>query len=708
MPSNATVQAISQAYHRIRSSMPGFRERQSQKRMIWEVAKALGGEQEHHILAIEAPTGTGKSLGYLLGGIPVAREREAPLVIATATITLQEQILHQDLPKLAEHGGIETKACVAKGRGRYVCPRNLNALLAESEHSGEGRQQELAPDVLGSAAWVRAPREGEVANLKAMHEALRQGNWQGDLDDWEQLPLAPDLHSMLTSTPHSCTGRRCASFFGCPVYMARERMREAELVIANHDLLLADLQLGEEGGGVVLPDPAASLYVIDEGHRFAPKAVRCFAYASKVQAAREWINDGQGTVQAIRALLGTQPQEQQLSDSIGELLSETYSVLQEVDEFLQHNYAADPEEQLWRFRAGRAPQEMREIAYRVAVPAQRLRDELDRFAAKIEAALDSERINSSELEQQLPSLGFLRERAGNLASTWGLMSTADEGDAPPVARWVERHEGKTGQGDHQVSAAPVSVAEGLASRFWQRCLGAVITSATLTALGKFDRLRMDLGLAADERVAVGRLPSPFDYSSSLLSVPAMRTDPKAGRAHTEEVIEQLSELLRTDEAALVLFTSRSRMEYAAQALPKRLRALLQCQGERSREATLRHHRQAVDAGEGSILFGLAAMAEGVDLPGAYCDHVIIERIPFSVPSDPVEATRSEWLEDRGERSFNVISLPDASLRLVQACGRLVRSETDQGRITILDRRIVSKSYGKALLNALPPFSREIE
>ncbi|MCG5548455.1 ATP-dependent DNA helicase DinG [Halorhodospira halochloris] len=708
MPSKETIQLIADAYHSIRATMPGFRERESQRRMIWEVAKALDGEHDHQILAVEAPTGTGKSLGYLLGGIPVAREREVALVIATATITLQEQILNQDLPKLAEYAGLEVKACVAKGRGRYVCPRNLKALLDESEHNDEGRQQALAPEVLGSAAWSRPPREGEIDNLNAMLDALKEGEWQGDLDEWPNPPASPDLYNMITSTPHSCTGRRCADFFSCPVYQARERMREAEVVIANHDLLLADLQLGDEGGGVVMPNPAESLYVIDEGHRFASKAVRRFAVSAKVQAAREWINDGLRTVQEIRGLLSSEPQEQQLSDSVGELLREVHEVLQDVDEFLQHNYTADEDEDLWRFRAGRAPEEVVAIAQRVAKPAQRLQADLDKLAEKLDAAMSSERVNVSELEKHLPRLGFLRERADNLATTWGLMSTADEDDKPPVARWIERHEGKTGQGDHLISAAPVSVAGDLAVRFWQRCLGAVITSATLTALGKFDRLRRDLGLEADERVAVGRLPSPFDYSSSLLSVPAMRTDPKDGREHTNEVIEQLKELLRSDEAALVLFTSRSRMEHVAESLPKRLRALIQCQGERSREAMLRHHRQAIDAGEGSILFGLASMAEGVDLPGAYCDHVIIERIPFSVPSEPVEATRREWLEDRGERPFYSVSLPDASLRLVQACGRLVRSETDQGRITILDRRIVSKSYGKALINSLPPFTRDVQ
>ncbi len=706
MPDPATTEHIADAYRRVRASMPGFREREAQKRMIWEVGKALDGAQAHRLLAIEAPTGTGKSLGYLLGGVPVARARGLPLVIATATVTLQEQILRQDLPKLAEHAGLAVDATVAKGRGRYLCPRDLHELLGQPAEAGA--QQALGGDVLGSAHWPRAPRAGEPERLQAMAEALAAGRWSGDLDAWPD-GVADDLRPVITSTSLSCSGRRCAYFQECPVYAARDRVARAEVVVTNHDLLLADLQLGEGQGGVLLPRPDQALYVIDEGHHLAAKAVQRFATSSRVQGALSWLEEGEGVAVELAAVLpeaeGEPPDA--AAQRIQERLAEVGSALREADAFLQHNYQPGPDGERWRFRAGHAPEAVRTVAAQVAGPAEQLCGELEAFAERADRALEAQRGDTSEIERHLPRLGFLRERAQNLATTWRTLGAQEAAGASPVARWIQRQAGEAGGTDHLVAVSPVSVADALAERLWQRCAGAVITSATLTALGRFDHLRGELGLPGDERLRLGRLPSPFDYGRSRLRVPAMRTDPRDAEAHLAEVCELLPQILDPGEAALALFTSRDRMERVAQALPEALRERLQCQGERAREAMLERHRQAVDAGRGSILFGLASLAEGVDLPGRYCDHVLIERIPFGVPTEPVAATLSEWLEDQQRRPFLELGLPQASLRLTQACGRLVRSEDDRGRITILDRRVATKPYGKDLLDALPPFRREL-
>ncbi|ABM61144.1 ATP-dependent DNA helicase DinG [Halorhodospira halophila] len=711
MPEPDITDTIATAYRRVRDEMPGFREREAQKRMIWEVAKAFDADHPHRLLAIEAPTGTGKSLSYLLGGVPVARSRDLPLVIATATVGLQEQILHQDLPKLARYAGIEVDATVAKGRGRYLCPRNLNELVGQSGQAESGAQQALAGEVLGTARWPRPPQPGEPEQLQAMAEALDGERWGGDLDEWAD-GVADDLRPMITSTSHSCSGRRCAHFEGCPVYAARDRVARAEVVITNHDLLLADLQLGEEQGGVLLPPPEQALYVIDEGHHLAAKAVQRFAASARVQAARTWLEEGEGVATDTAAVLpddtaGEPPDAE--AQRLQERLSEVAAALQEADTFLQHNYRADAEGERWRFRAGQAPDPVRELAGRVADPARGLHEALQAFTDRVYSALEAQRGDTQELERQLPRLGFLRERAANLATTWQLLGEQEAAGVPPVARWVERQAESDGAVDHRVSVSPVSVAGELARRLWDRCAGAVITSATLRALGRFDHLRSDLGLPEDDAlISQGWLPSPFDYSRSLLHVPALRSDPRNAEAHLAEVCQWLPELLDPYEAALVLFTSRQRMERVAQALPETLREQLQCQGERSREAMLERHREAVDAGQGSILFGLAGMAEGVDLPGRYCDHVVIERIPFGVPTEPVIATLGEWLEDQQRSSFHTLSLPRASLRLIQACGRLVRSEDDRGRITILDRRVVTQRYGRQLLDALPPFRRRLD
>ena len=194
----------------------------------------------------------------------------------------------------------------------------------------------------------------------------------------------------------------------------------------------------------------------------------------------------------------------------------------------------------------------------------------------------------------------------------------------------------------------------------------------------------------------------------MLRVPDLRADPRDSEAHTQAIVRDLPAMLEGAQGSLVLFSSRRQMRdvFAGVDLEWRKRVLLQ--GELSRQATLAKHREQIDKDQVSVLFGLASFAEGIDLPGAYCQHVVIAKIPFAVPDDPVEAALAEWIEARGGNPFMEIAVPDASLRLVQACGRLLRNEQDTGSITLLDRRLVTQRYGKAILNSLPPFRREID
>ena len=239
---------------------------------------------------------------------------------------------------------------------------------------------------------------------------------------------------------------------------------------------------------------------------------------------------------------------------------------------------------------------------------------------------------------------------------------------------------------------------------WSRCFGAVVTSATLTALGSFDRFMMLAGTTADKQYAV--VPSPFDFTKAgELVVPAMSCDPSDAKAHTQALIDLLPEILSSSEGSLVLFASRRQMEEVFTGLVSQWQQRIIMQGSYPKHEIMRLHRQAIDAGQGSVIFGLASFAEGVDLPGAYCTHVVIAKIPFAVPDQPVESALAEWVESRGGNPFMEITVPDAAIKLVQASGRLLRTETDKGRVTLLDRRVVSRRYGKAMLDSLPPFRR---
>jgi ATP-dependent DNA helicase DinG len=206
----------------------------------------------------------------------------------------------------------------------------------------------------------------------------------------------------------------------------------------------------------------------------------------------------------------------------------------------------------------------------------------------------------------------------------------------------------------------------------------------------------------------GVMPSPFDFSRATLQVPSTAIEANNAVAHTENMIEYLPELLQKKEGSLVLFSSRKQMLDVFNGLSGFWQDVILMQGDHSKQAMLVEHKKNIDAGKTSVLFGLASFAEGVDLPGDYCRHVVIAKIPFSVPNDPVEASLAEWVQSRGGNAFMEISVPDASIKLVQSCGRLLRSENDSGLITIFDKRLITKRYGKALINALPPYTLKMD
>ena len=282
-----------------------------------------------------------------------------------------------------------------------------------------------------------------------------------------------------------------------------------------------------------------------------------------------------------------------------------------------------------------------------------------------------------------------------------------EAEAPdleePWARWL-RPASRSGEGV-VFMASPVLARDLLNQHLWRRATGVVMTSATLSALGSFNRLVAMSGLPED--AAYKRVESPFDARRAKFTVPVLATDPGDSEAHTQEIIEKLPEVIAGDGAVLMLFSSRRQMEAVVEGVSGLLDHAVLVQDSLSKAQLLDRHREHVDAGTPSMIMGLASFAEGIDLPGAYCDHVVIAKLPFSVPDNPREAAHAELLEQLGRNPFMEISVPDAALRLVQASGRLLRTEDDQGQITLLDRRVLTKKYGRAILDSLPGYQFDL-
>jgi ATP-dependent DNA helicase DinG len=260
--------------------------------------------------------------------------------------------------------------------------------------------------------------------------------------------------------------------------------------------------------------------------------------------------------------------------------------------------------------------------------------------------------------------------------------------------------------DISINASPIQAAEILEDRLWGSCYAAVLTSATLRSLGNFNALQRETGIPSSSLFL--SVAGAFDYAKAAsLKVPSDAAEGNSVEQHTEYIINNLSSLIESNVGTLVLFSSKRQMEQVFDDLPKDLTKFVLIQGQYSNREMIRLHKERIDQGNTSVLLGLASFAEGVDLPGDYCRHVIIAKLPFAVPNDPLQQALAEWIEVNGGNSFFDISLPLASLRLIQAAGRLLRTETDEGTVTILDKRLVSKRYGSQLLDALPPFRREI-
>jgi ATP-dependent DNA helicase DinG len=709
MLTDAVKQTIQKAYSKLLDSK-GLKPRHGQKLMIAEVARTLTSADcdadgkrigEAPVCVVEAGTGTGKTIAYIVPAIPIAKALDKTLVIASATVALQEQIVFKDLPDIRQHSGLNFSFALAKGRGRYLCLSKLDAVLQDNTANND--TMGLYPDELQGKV------DSQTLNVyETMLSALSSGRWEGDRDSWSE--EIDDMQWSRVTTDHAqCTGRRCPNISECCFYQARESLTKVDVVVTNHDLVLADLALG---GGAILPDPEDCIYIFDEGHHLPDKAINHFAQFSRIHSSQRWLD------QCVKVLAKAAPK---LGDGAG--IGQHLQPLPEAMEKLKQHLGLlfNTLEQLvdtapdWRgalphhrFEQGVVPEAIRSQAVELASAYRNIHDWLDNACDLLEEAMEEVNypISRVSAEEWYPALAMIRARAESGAELWLDYSRACEAQDPPIGRWVAVVEGQGGNLDFDVCSSPIIASRTLQYYLWSRCHAAVITSATLTALGRFDRYAMRAGTPKGTSFQV--VPSPFDFNGAgELVVPAMSSDPSDPEAHTDELVDRLPDLLKAEAGSLVLFSSRKQMENVFEGLPARWQKQIIMQGLYPKQEMLRLHKKAVDDGKASVLFGLASFAEGVDLPGDYCRHVIIAKIPFSVPDQPVESALAEWIEQRGGNPFMDITVPDAAVKLVQACGRLLRTESDRGHITLLDRRIVTKRYGKAMLDSLPPFKRTI-
>jgi ATP-dependent DNA helicase DinG len=609
----------------LQRALPGFNVRRQQVHMAGRVAAAL---TRREILTVEAGTGTGKTFAYLVPALLSG----ARVLVSTGTRTLQDQLYAKDLPLVGAAIGRPAKVALLKGRSNYLCRHRL-------ENAGPAREEMLGR----IRSWSGTTRSGDLAEVTGL----------ADSDPvWAQV----------TSTRDNCLGARCPQLAGCHVALARRQALDADIVIVNHHLLLADLALKEDGFGDLLG--AADAIILDEAHQIPDLAAQFFGAHVSSRRIESLLDEVQAE---LAKPCGLTP------DTRAQALSAVRGIQ---GCFLQ----------VW----GAVGSGMSSLAWTEANSAAALA--VTNLTHAVEALADTLRAGGEETVVRA-----LSDRTGDLAAS--LERIAAVGDIEG-ARSIEIATGSFGK-RFALSLLPFDIAARFQALIAAHPCSWVFTSATLSLGEDFSPFTGRLGL---DGTATLKIDSPFDYPrQSLLYLPAQMPLPASPEFLPAMMAVALELIAASRGGAFVLFTSHRALAAAAALWRQQYAGAsyrLLVQGEAPREHLLREFREDGNA----VLLGTTSFWEGVDVKGSALRLVVIEKLPFASPDDPLVRARVEHLEATGKSAFREYQLPEAALALKQGVGRLIRSEEDFGAVAVCDPRLTARSYGKVFLAALPPMS----
>ncbi len=586
--------------------MPGYIYREEQVKLAEEIADAFDAGR---VLLAEAETGTGKTLAYL---IPALRSSEK-ILISTHTKALQDQLMHRDIPALQKAMGVKRRIALLKGRSNYLCPHRLKSFVASHQIEMWAKKS-----LLKVQQWANRSSDGDLSGLP--FDVFEKG-----------------IGPMVTATADQCGGSKCPEWNACPLMKARQRAQEADIVISNHALLLADAALKSGDFGEILP--AFDSYVLDEAHSLPDLACHHFGIQLSRLKLIQWLNDMQAAL-----------------DELGDEAALKKDVIE---------------------------------AGRLALDAWPNSD-----MKVVEAAWQPLVELSASRSGRSEDMAKLAERADMIRQDMVAVEKPHDG----FVAWSE------GDGEHRRHiVAPVETGPVLNEHLWERPASFVLLSATLRNSGTFEYAKSRLGFSDEGfngELVESFHPSPFNYQQQALTyLPRHLTDTRSEQGQ-ESLLDEIETLVRASRGrAFVLFTSYSMLNRIAPELEERVPYKVLVQGKSgSRDAILTQFREDTS----SILCGTRSFWEGVDVPGESLSLVIIDKMPFAPPSDPLLQARIKACEEKGGNGFRDIQLPEAIGVLRQGVGRLIRNSEDRGVMAILDSRLYQKFYGREVVKNLPP------
>jgi ATP-dependent DNA helicase DinG len=611
-----------------RCMIGGYEHRPAQLQMAEAVDDAF---ENHHHAILEAGTGTGKTLAYLLPAIVSGRR----VVVSTATKSLQEQLYQKDVPFLQKHFAPNWKVAVMKGRSNFLCLSKMHSMGDQPMLKGMDEVDEFRQ----IRDWAKLTETGDRTELTF-------------------LPDDSELWSRIDARRDTCTGKKCPQFDQCFLTKMQQRAKEADLIIVNHHLFFADLALKHDDFGSILPEYSA--VVFDEAHEMEDVASDYFGQQISNFRFEELARDADQMMRLTR-------------QSTPALLRRTQRIREKDRAFFD---SFPPKEGRFPFSRNEreAFLEQNREAYDALMNSLKgLETEFAALAQKPEELLRIAR-RSFELRQEFSFLFESNERN--------------------YVYWYERRNKGV-----FITATPIDVSQILRERLFEAFDTVILTSATLTVAGRFEFIRQRMGV---DHAKESLLPPEFDYEQQALLYLPQRMPDVRDAAFAAKAAEQIVTLLElSDGRAFCLFTSYAQMNDLFERVRKQVDFPLLLQGTAPRTTLLERFKTTPN----SVLFATSSFWQGVDVPGQQLSCVIVDRLPFAVPSDPIVAARVRALQDDGRNPFSEFQVPEAVLALKQGFGRLIRTKTDRGVLALLDTRISRMPYGKIFFESLPRYRR---